>query len=312
MKSKFDISVLNTPKGATPTTDTGYVPYQYEQDLKDLLMLKEYVKNLDMAYSQEGLGTGLLKVFINVTDIFIRVGNTFKTNLLKFAKDIKRSEMRAYYESHTLLCNKTEGTPITTVTNIEVPLPTGMKGTYANACNIVNQVYSALDLVTCANGVLAALKDLRHKLMNSKEYKSSLVPLTNVMKQRAGYLAISQKNINNTFTTQKTPLYTKFIDVYKSMKEFKDTRVALMNMESHLTDASKLTSILDEIDGVLAQITSYLSEDTEVDKVMVNTLIDVVRFMASCFDLYGATNLRQMALEHNHIVSIGRVWAAIE
>ena len=283
----------------------------FAKDLKQLDLYHNYLRHLDVS-SNEGIGTGLLKIFIGVTDVFLKIGNTFKTNIFKFYKDLKRSEMRYYYESHTTMCLKAENLPITQLTSIQVPIPSGMQGTYQNACMTLQQAYEMLDILSYGQGVLAALIDFRRKLTRSEDYKSTLVPMTNLVNQRGNSLNNLKSTVDKVFTQKNTPLEVKFTDVYKTMKEFKDTRLSLLDMETYLANTNRLVKLVDDIDTVLADITSYLSEDKEVDKALVNDMINIVRYMGVSFDIYGATSTKQMAVEHNHIGAIGRVWSTIK
>lgn len=280
------------------------------QDLRKLEVYHNYIRTLDIT-STEGIGTGLLKIFIGVTDVFLKIGNTFKTNIFKFYKDLKRSEMRYYYESHTTMCLKAESIPITRVTNLDIPIPSGMKGTYQNACMSLEQVYTVLDIQAYGQGVLAALIDFRRKLMRSEDYKSALVPMTNLVKQRETSLNTLKSSVDKVFTEQKTPMDVKFMSVYKTMKEFKDVRLSLLDMEKYLAATNGLVKMVDDIDTVLADITSYLTEDQEIDKALVTDMINIVKYMGVSFDIYGTTTTRQMAVEHNHIGAIGKVWSTI-
>lgn len=280
------------------------------QDLRKLEVYHNYLRTLDTA-STEGIGTGLLKIFIGVTDVFLKIGNTFKTNIFKFYKDLKRSEMRYYYESHTTMCLKAESIPITQVTNLDIPIPSGMKGTYQNACMSLEQVYTVLDIQAYGQGVLAALIDFRRKLMRSEDYKSTLVPMVNLVKQRETSLNSLKGSVDKVFTEQKTPMDVKFMSVYKTMKEFKDVRLSLLDMEKYLAATNGLVKMVDDIDTVLADITSYLTEDQEIDKALVTDMINIVKYMGVSFDIYGTTTTRQMAVEHNHIGAIGKVWSTI-
>lgn len=283
----------------------------FAKDLKQLDLYHNYLRHLDVS-SNEGIGTGLLKIFIGVTDVFLKIGNTFKTNIFKFYKDLKRSEMRYYYESHTTMCLKAESLPITQLTSIQVPIPSGMQGTYQNACMTLQQAYEMLDILSYGQGVLAALIDFRRKLTRSEDYKSTLVPMTNLVNQRGNSLNNLKSTVDKVFTQKNTPMEVKFTDVYKTMKEFKDTRLSLLGMETYLANTNRLVKLVDDIDTVLADITSYLTEDKEVDKALVNDMINIVRYMGVSFDIYGATSTKQMAVEHNHIGAIGRVWSTIK
>ena len=307
-KSKKSEEILHVCASKYPLT--AWDSETLYRDLRKLEFYHNYVRSLDVT-SNEGIGTGLLKIFIGVTDVFLKIGNTFKTNIFKFYKDLKRSEIRYYYESHTTMCLKAESIPITQVTNLEVPIPSGMKGTYQNACMSLEQVYTILDIQSYGQGVLAALIDFRRKLMRSEDYKSTLVPMTNLVKQRETSLNNLKSSVDKVFTDQKTPMNVQFMSVYKTMKEFKDTRISLLDMEQYLAATNRLVKMVDDIDTVLADITSYLTEDQEIDKSLVTDMINIVKYMGVSFDIYGTTTTRQMAVEHNHIGAIGKVWSTL-
>lgn len=308
-KSEEFLHILNTCASKYPQ-----IPWDSQailNDVKHLQIFHNYLHNLGEV-SNESIGTGLLKVFIGVTDTFLRIGNTFKTNIFKFYKDLKRSEIRYYYESHTTMCLKAESVPITQAANVKVPIPNGMKGTYQNACMSLQQVYTMLDILSYGQGVLSALIDFRRKLMRSEDYKSTLVPITNLVKQREASLNGLKASVDKVFTQQHTAMEVAFTDAYKTMKEFKDVRLSLLEMEPYLASTKRLVQMVDDIDTVLADITSYLTEDKEVDKALITDMINIVKYMGVSFDIYGVTTTRQMSVEHNHIGAIGRVWSTIQ
>ena len=147
--------------------------------------------------------------------------------------------------------------------------------------------------------------------MRSEDYKSTLVPMVNLVKQRETSLNSLKGSVDKVFTEQKTPMDVKFMSVYKTMKEFKDVRLSLLDMEKYLAATNSLVKMVDDIDTVLADITSYLTEDQEIDKALVTDMINIVKYMGVSFDIYGTTTTRQMAVEHNHIGAIGKVWSTI-
>ena len=308
-KSEEFLHILNTCASKYP--QISWDSQAILNDVKHLQIFHNYLHNLGEV-SNENMGTGLLKVFIGVTDTFLRIGNTFKTNIFKFYKDLKRSEIRYYYESHTTMCLKAESVPITQVSNVKVPIPNGMKGTYQNACMSLQQVYTMLDILSYGQGVLSALIDFRRKLMRSEDYKSTLVPITNLVKQRETSLNGLKASADKVFTQQHTAMEVAFTDAYKTMKEFKDARLSLLEMEPYLASTKRLVQMVDDIDTVLADITSYLTEDKEVDKALITDMINIVKYMGVSFDIYGVTTTRQMSVEHNHIGAIGRVWSTIQ
>ena len=281
---------------------------------------QEVQKRIDVALemlegygvSEEGIGTGLLKVFVGVADLFIRVGNTFKTNLFKFYKDLKRSEIRYFYESHLLMCKTVEGRPYQDFMNEQISVPTGMISPYKKAIDYIDSVYGVLDLNAYAKALYDNLVDIRRQMTRGEvAYKRGFTATA----QSATMLTNTLRNIVAKQTqvfTDKTQSGTKqFKTVFGSMADFKDARVKLIDMEEYLQNTKSLIDQIDITDTIIGDITSYLTEDEEVDKKFIEQLAVTIKFLATAFDVYGTCAMRQMALEHNLILVYEQLYKKI-
>ena len=282
---------------------------EYALAIKQLDALQMFVKE---EISNEGIGTGLLKAFFSTVDIFGKVCNSFKTSVFKFYKSLKRSEMRYYYESNLTKVKYTEDQPFVKFMDLDVTVPTGMTGSYEHATTSLDVMYKALDLMSIAYEANKAFVDIRLMITRNEKYQDKINTLRNNIMNRLNVVNNQIKSINSVFTTNNKLSSAKFKSVYASMQDFKNTRINLLNMEDYLNDTSKLINQIDEADAVLADITNYLSEDSELNKDFVSKLIDVVKYMATAYDYYGINVSRQMAVEHNHINSITTAWKAIK
>ena len=276
---------------------------EYTLAIKQLDALQMFVKE---EISNEGIGTGLLKAFFSTVDIFCKVCNSFKTSVFKFYKSLKRSEMRYYYESNLTKVKYTEDQPFVKFMDLDVTVPTGMTGSYEHATTSLDVMYKALDLMSIA------YEAIRRMITRNEKYQDKINTLRNNIVNRLNVVNNQIKTVNSVFTTNNKLSSAKFKSVYASMQDFKNTRINLLNMEDYLNDTSKLINQIDEADAVLADITNYLSEDSELNKDFVSKLIDVVKYMATAYDYYGINVSRQMAVEHNHINSITTAWKAIK
>lgn len=282
---------------------------EYTLAIKQLDALQMFVKE---EISNEGIGTGLLKAFFSTVDIFGKVCNSFKTSVFKFYKSLKRSEMRYYYESNLTKVKYTEDQPFVKFMDLDVTVPTGMTGSYEHATTSLDVMYKALDLMSIAYEANQAFVDIRRMITRNEKYQDKINTLRNNIVNRLNVVNNQIKTVNSVFTTNNKLSSAKFKSVYASMQDFKNTRINLLNMEDYLNDTSKLINQIDEADAVLADITNYLSEDSELNKDFVSKLIDVVKYMATAYDYYGINVSRQMAVEHNHINSITTAWKAIK
>lgn len=252
--------------------------------------------------SEEGLASGLLKVFIGVTDLFLKIGNTFKTNVFKFFKSLKRSEIRFYWESHMLLCKKVEQEAYTKYMDLRIPVPSGMVATYPDAINYIKEVYEMIDLLRYGEAIYDELLNIRRQMTRSQDiYRQGFKPTAKaaVLKEQQLKKILSEQS---KYFSDKNTGERPFKEVFGSMQEFMSCRSALLEMEKYLGDTNAVVHLLDNIYGVIGDITGYLTEDQEVDKLFISDLAQTIRLLATSFDVYGTCVVRQMALEHNVIL----------
>ena len=263
-------------------------------------------------HSEEGLGNGLLKIFIGVADLFIRVGNTFKTNIFKFFKTFKRSEIRYYSESNVLKIKQVEGLNYTTIMNTEVPVVTGVLVGYKPAIEYVNQVYNAIDIRSYAETLYNELVDIRRQMTRGEDaYKKGFNKTAIAVNTKFELLRRTVAYQTKIFSDKQTPVQMPFKTAYGSVQNMKDARAKLMDMEKYLGETAALVDLVDKIDVILGDITGYLTEDSEVDKQFVTQLSNTVRFLATGFDTFGQNAMRQMALEHNMILCYEQLYKNI-
>ena len=261
--------------------------------------------------SQEGIGVGLLKVFIGTTDLFLKVGNTFKTNIMKFYKSLKRSEIRFYWESHMLLCKTVESQPITKFMSIPVPIPTGMVSGYNDAIDYVDNVFKCVDLKNYADAIYKELQDIRRQMTRSQQnYKQGF-------KGTATSAKLREETVRK-FIAEQTKYFSDrqigtmpFNKAFASMQDLNTCRGKLLDMEKYLGQTDDMVKLVDNIDVIIGDITGYLSEDSEVDKAFIEQLAHTIRFLATAFDIYGTYAMRQMALEHNLVLTYETLYKKI-
>ena len=102
-----------------------------------------------------------------------------------------------------------------------------------------------------------------------------------------------------------------FSKAFKSMKDLNTCRGKLLDMEKYLGQTDAMVKLVDDIDVIVSDITGYLTEDSEVDKVFIEQLASTIRFLATAFDIYGTYAMRQMATEHNLILTYETLYKKI-
>lgn len=271
--------------------------------LKELQLYKAILN--DLSNGQEGVA-GIPKLVVGVVDIFLRIGNTIKTDLIKFNQKLKRSELRYFSESNMLKVAKVEDTPYATFVSSKVYAPTGMVGTYINAVDNIADVYVKLALTDTIIPLTEKLCCVERMLQDSDNATPALfTDLATSVKTRKVLLVSALAANDKIFTTKHTQDKVAFESVYSNMPEFKAVRSRLIELESNLKATANLAKVLENTDSSLTSLTTYLSNMTgDIDKAFINNLITIIEYVGMGFDTQGKVTLQQMSLEHNHVLNI--------
>ena len=258
--------------------------------------------------STESIGSSLLKVVTSVTDTFLMVANNFKTNFTKFYKGVKRAEIRAFYESNMLMCKRVEDRDYTTVMDVQMNIPTGMVSPYAAALQLIQDNYTALDIKSYADSMLNELKSVRQAICNERGSSLTSFAPARQTASRENIVKDVAKRQEKVYSDRRTDLTKPFKAVYSSMEDFRKTRTTLMDMEPNLQSTLGINDSIDEISMILGDVTTYMTDDTSIGGKFVSELAQCVRLSGTLFDVYGQTAMRQMALEHNHILNYSTIY----
>jgi len=261
----------------------------------------------------ESFGNQFVGVLANIGDCFLRVGNNIKTNITRLFSTTKRSEIKNYYEGHMLLCNRVESEPLEHLKSIKVDVPTGMNKTeYTKAIEELQTTYEKLDLIAFALVMEKQFCRLRaavsRETMDFTEF-NAMLPL---ISGREKTMNERNKVMDKIFTQTNITIKRDFIDVYKTMADFKATRVNLINMQNHIDEANQLMNIVDDASTAIGDITSLIETNEQIDKKVIENMIKVVKYFAEATDAFGMNISRQLATEHNHICNIVASWQAIK
>lgn len=261
---------------------------------------------------QEGAAS-IPKLIVGVVDVFIRIGNTVKTNVSKFKYKLKRSELRYFTESNALKVAKIEDTPYARLINVKVYAPTGMNGPYLPAVDSVSELYTLLALTDTLKPLVARLGEVEKMLKASNNEVSNILhDLATSAKNREKLIEEAVKSNKKIFTTKGGQAKKEFKTLYKDMAEFKAVKSRLIELEPHLRATADVSDIITNVDTQMTSLTSYLNECyKEINKSFVEDLISVVKYLGLGFDVQGNTALQQMALEHNHVLNLNELYRHI-
>lgn len=262
--------------------------------------LNKYIDNAQLYQSNESLTTAIL----GVVDIFSRIIFTFKTNTTRFTKKLKRSEIRFYYESHITTCKLVENTNYAIVMDDVVPVPRNFNTTYLEAVNYLNNAWKLLNLKTESKKINEFLQKL---LVNVARNETSSM----------GYIVTEASVLNNTIKTihnNDTQWFSKywnnpknsngivFKNVFKSMNDFKETRIGMYKNEVYLLDAHHMLETINETENNLSSLVKMIDNTKVFSPDTLKKLATYVYHAGKAYELYGTWCTYEEMLEHNYIL----------
>ena len=261
---------------------------------------------------QEGLGSGLPKILIGVVDVFLRIGNTFKTNVLKFHKRLKRGEMRYFTESNRLKVAKVEDTPYARFIKLRLNAPSGMTGFYMDAVSNITKTYEQLALKDTIVPLVDKLTQVQRMLVNSDASVSTMVSdLMRISSDRTKLMDKTLAENKKIFTDKSTAPLKEFPKLYATMEDFKIVRSRLTELETELNRTANVIDVLTGADEKLVFLIEYLESNHKtigITKRFIDDLIHVIRYVGEGFETQGRTTMQQMSLEHNHVLNISAMY----
>jgi len=283
-----------------------------QQLLARLTYWQDELDALDATAMEGMIDSGLGRILIGITDTFIGLGNTFKTNAFKFLKDLKRSELKEYVESHALKVSSVEKLSFDQVMDMPVYAPYGMGVTYQSATSNIAAVYDNLQAYSLSNIGLTAFTNIFKSF--SRADNKAAEQLNNLRKLVANSIANSSKfvdasDVDFSGTNQNRVPFKK---CYGSMAELAVVKTTLLDYDQQLEDCGKIQVNVSQMgDALNGTIELISSNEATVDKDFVSSLGEVAMNMAKLMDVYSRMALRHSAMEHNHVLNINTIYQLV-
>jgi len=280
-------------------------PEQYTLSIKNFTHLMDqylqYIDTLDDSVSTEALSNSLMAVFTAMIDLFGRFMNTAKTNIFKFPRSLKRSEIRAYTESHAVMVQRIERSSFDKFMTAEIDVPSRMSATYLSATSNLNSTLTTIGISDLSARFITMMKSLIIDINGSKDYENPFTSsATNVMAKLTA--ATKLYNIHLKDYMDKPGKKKPFSKVFHNMKELKELRVTLLDMEKNLLGISAVQKRLDTLDAITSKLFSVVNNNAKanVSKKFVRVMANFLKAQAIGYEMYGELVSAQMALEHNY------------
>lgn len=278
--------------------------------------INRLLEGLDVidAASQEALNSNAFgRAFVSVADAFTGILNTFKTNVLKFPKGLKRSELREFIESNLLKVKTVNGMTFDKVMKIKMVAPAGMAGTYSEASSSILDVYNKLGAFNIAKlsdtTFTNVYKSLSREDGNAGKIVGSAAGMIDrTVKAASPTISKCQKE----FAGDKVADFD-FVKCFKTMEEFRVVQSSLLDMEPRLQEVKKLDELVTRMEETLKSICAIISaNDAIMAKADVMALGNMAKGVALIFEAESMAATRQLALEHNLVLNINTLYTKVK
>lgn len=273
----------------------------FENFISSMDKYMQYIDSLDDKVGNEALNLGLKSVLTAMVDLFGRFMNTAKTNLFKFPKDLKRSEIRAYVESHMVMIKRVEASSFHAFMDAEVDVPSRMSTSYLQSTTHLNDALSSLDMKGLSSHFITMVEDLIMSINGGKEYEK-IFNQGNVKVKTMLAGVVKPYKLHRKDFSDKPGKRKAFSEVFANMQEVRDLKVALLDMEPNLMAVSKVRKDLDRLDTLTTKLFNVVKEDndTSVSKLFIKSIASFLKAQATAYESFGELIGVQMALEHNY------------
>lgn len=297
---KYDLAMIaNYGANAKLAKDVELIE-QVRTSTESLHALADQFKDAD-------LDTESLVDFVNsINDVVLRLLNNFKAVILKGGK---RSEMKYFYESHVNTVKRIEGKVVADYEDVMVDFPTGMKGTYPEALEVISAAYTSLDvLMQVDEGNKAADTILSSMSKGSTSHEDVVALADKVLENQLAKQMLAMKNFRKVFTNKGTGKeMRKFSMLFKTMEELKAVRMGLIAQEDKLLGATIINNRLEhmyESVGLAVEFmkNSIVGKEPDVytpSPKFIKSYMDYIGRLGMAVSNYGEIIIAQMAVEHN-------------
>jgi len=287
------------------TTDTQHL--QLPELLGELQRIENQLYALCKVGNENALGA-TPAIFLDLTDFGIRVFNLFKTNVFKFWKPIKRSELRLFTENKRASISAVEAKPYDTYKDKAILFPSGLNATYLEGVTELQKDYLLIGIKSRLESFEKDLKRFRVAVANNTYSDTFFKP----MAAGNAKFEVTLTEINNALDKlfSKKDQYriadrtVLFSTAFKSMRELTMSRNGLLEIEPYLSESYSLVNTNDNLVKLLTDIREL---GDKADPHVLRDLAVMVRTLAVAIDLHSRLITHQLQMEHSLVVTYSDV-----
>lgn len=268
-----------------------------------------------MSSTESLAGNFFGRAIVAVCDTFTGLLSTFVTNITKFHKNLKRSELREFCQSNRMKVSCVSNSISNEIGDVKVYAPAGMSTSYCEAIDTLSLIYVQLNAVETARTMQAALQEIFSQMSSgdksvTKHIASASNYISTVIKASKQAVLKCQKDFSSD--RADTVLWKT---VYPALTDIKLSIEKLLSLEPRLQDVHKLAEMAQQMETVVRGIVDLVKNNNVSDLAINNkdivNLGETAKQVALVFDSYSMAATRQMTLEHNTVLNINALYKAM-
>lgn len=247
---------------------------------------------------QESLPTIITSFFIKLVNLLLRIFNNFKTTIFGLFKDLKRTELRAYIESHPASIKRILKYNYTMLADIKIPIPKGMIKPYKVVSETLSTSLATFDMTNKSKSFHNKVDDIRQRVLSSSAPDAASLRDINDIQ----ILTRVSKDVENCFSKLQPTKEVQFSQVFKDDTCLVDTYNVLLNAEKYEHEVTVVYNYLQHSVSKMQEILNFIQNGHEsLTKTDLLELSASCTYLANVFDMYGYVVQTLTIVEHNFV-----------
>lgn len=244
----------------------------------------------------EFFGSGLTRVLFGILNTFGHILNTFKTNVFRSYRTLKRTELVYYVESNKFTTMRLVNLDYDMVKHISIPVPDKMSEPYLQTTQYGSDLLLVMQMKETTDRFVKGLESLRNQVLamtvtlEDLDLPSNLPAVTSKFKQ-----------FNRCFVGQHLR-DIQMSKVIKSKEELQGTYELLLDSAKYHYEVASVVKNMETCSALLTEIINFIEKDgVSISKQQLTTLSELSLYYAKMFDMYGVTIQDMGRVEHNFV-----------
>lgn len=254
----------------------------------------------------------LIAPFTGTINLIHSIVMNFASRILKIMKTVKRSELRVYHDRFPLNCVRAFKVNYIDVVDEEICIPNGMQSSYLETAKNIKYFFDYVTpglLVTYKNAMEELYKYIStNNTTSSSSFHPDLYKKSKTDEDREKLFITHTGDFSSKVKELTVPFKIKF----KNIEEFKETDKILLSLNEVIVGVNKVISTVHDTISVTDKVVYYIQNSTNpkefITQEFIKNLSEYVRSMAEAYDMYASVIEAQLAVEHNFVKVIDKIY----